>query len=303
MKISVVLPVYNVEKYLEQCLDSIINQTVNNYEIIAINDGSTDNSLEILKKYENRIGNFKIINKNNEGLSVARNVGLSNSTGKYVLFLDSDDMLRKDAIEKITQVAIDYDVDLITFDAFRFDDEGEKQYSRIPERKGIFKNKVMSSEEFIKACRKKCLLMSTLHCYKRTILINNKIDFIKGLLHEDEYHSLTSYRYIKNVAYIEEQLYIRRFRANSIMTNNIYKNNKSLESYEIILKKLNCDILGGGYTVELKNLIKQRSCLIASNLIRYNNMTISKLKDLARDNNIRINWIRVIGNIIIFKFF
>ncbi|WP_225369762.1 glycosyltransferase family 2 protein [Methanobrevibacter arboriphilus] len=85
-KISVIIPVYNVEKYLEQCLDSVINQSLEDIEVICINDGSTDNSLEILDEYAKKDNRIKIINKKNEGLGVARNIGMDYAKGKYIIF-------------------------------------------------------------------------------------------------------------------------------------------------------------------------------------------------------------------------
>ena len=91
MKISIVIPVYNVEKYLRECLDSVIVQSYRNKEVILVNDGSTDNSIEICEEYDMKYPFIKLINKKNGGLSDARNVGILNSTGEYILFLDSDD--------------------------------------------------------------------------------------------------------------------------------------------------------------------------------------------------------------------
>ena len=95
MKFSVIVPVYNTQEYLKRCIESVLNQTYKNYEIILINDGSTDNSLEILKKYESN-SKVKIITQKNHGLSYTRNVGISHATGDYVILLDSDDFLEKD---------------------------------------------------------------------------------------------------------------------------------------------------------------------------------------------------------------
>ena len=100
-KVSVIVPVYNVEKYLERCLESLINQTYKNIEIIAINDGSTDNSLKILKKYEAIDLRIKIIDKNNEGLSQTRNVGINLATGEYITFVDSDDWIELNFLENM----------------------------------------------------------------------------------------------------------------------------------------------------------------------------------------------------------
>lgn len=100
-KVSIIIPVYNVEKYLRKCLDSVINQTCKDIEIIIINDGSTDNSLEICKEYSKNDPRIKLIDKKNEGVSKARNTGLAYVTGKYVCFVDSDDWIELNMIEKL----------------------------------------------------------------------------------------------------------------------------------------------------------------------------------------------------------
>ena len=100
--VSVIVPVYNVEKYLDKCLDSIVNQTFNNYEIIIINDGAPDNSEAIIKKYLKKYPQkIKYYKKENGGLSDARNMGILKSSGKYLMFVDSDDYIAEDMIEKL----------------------------------------------------------------------------------------------------------------------------------------------------------------------------------------------------------
>ena len=111
--ISVIIPVYNTEKYLQQSLDSIFAQTMENFEIICVNDGSTDNSLEILKKNQNKIS--KIINKKNGGLSSARNEGLTQASGKYIYFFDSDDLLEPNTLNELYKTAKEDDLDLVQF--------------------------------------------------------------------------------------------------------------------------------------------------------------------------------------------
>lgn len=99
--ISIIVPIYNAEKYLDKCLQSIINQTLGNIEILLINDGSTDSSLEICKKYSERDSRIKIINKKNEGVSVARNLGIEKATGEYIAFIDSDDWIDTEFCERL----------------------------------------------------------------------------------------------------------------------------------------------------------------------------------------------------------
>lgn len=111
-KISVVVPVYNVEKLLQRCLNSLINQSLHDIEIICINDGSTDKSLEILKSFANKDKRITVIDKQNEGLSVARNVGLEKAQGEFVAFLDSDDWVDLDFYEKLYNSAVNNNADI-----------------------------------------------------------------------------------------------------------------------------------------------------------------------------------------------
>jgi glycosyltransferase involved in cell wall biosynthesis len=113
IKVSVIIPVYNVEDYLEKCLDSVINQTLGDIEIICVNDGSTDNSPKILDRYAKLNSNIKVINKKNGGAGSARNFGLIHANGKYVGFVDSDDWISKDMYEKLYKNACEYDSDMV----------------------------------------------------------------------------------------------------------------------------------------------------------------------------------------------
>ncbi|MBP5615770.1 MAG: glycosyltransferase family 2 protein [Alphaproteobacteria bacterium] len=115
IKISVIMPVYNVEKYLERCLSSICHQTYQNIEIICIDDGSTDKSLEILKQFQDRDERIKIISQQNGGVSKARNKGLSEATGSYIYFMDSDDALHPQTFEICLHFALKHQAELVCF--------------------------------------------------------------------------------------------------------------------------------------------------------------------------------------------
>ena len=128
-KVSIIIPVYNVEKYLKQCLDSVVNQTMQDIEIICVNDCSTDNSLCILKEYAKKDSRIVIIDKDiNEGLGCTRNVGQKHATGKYIMFLDSDDYIALDACEKLYNKIETDNVDVVFFNADRFYD-GKNKFS------------------------------------------------------------------------------------------------------------------------------------------------------------------------------
>lgn len=110
--ISIITPVYNTEKYLSECLDSIFSQTIKDFELICVDDGSTDNSLNILNNYQNKHKNLKIISQKNGGPGVARNTGIDNALGKYICFWDSDDIFEPDALEKMYNQAEETKADI-----------------------------------------------------------------------------------------------------------------------------------------------------------------------------------------------
>ena len=117
--VSIIIPVYNVEKYLPQCLDSVLAQTYTNIEVICVNDGSTDNSFKILQKVESLDNRLRIINIPNSGVSNARNVGLSEAKGEWVMFVDSDDWLDTDCIEKVLAFQKEFQCDIVMFSYIR----------------------------------------------------------------------------------------------------------------------------------------------------------------------------------------
>ena len=119
-KVSVIIPVYNVERYLRECLDSVVNQTLKDIEIICINDGSTDNSLEILKEYAKNDTRIKIIDKQNTGYGHSMNVGLDNAQGEYIGIVESDDYVDLHMYEELYNLAAEYDADIIRADFHRF---------------------------------------------------------------------------------------------------------------------------------------------------------------------------------------
>ena len=114
-KISILIPVYNVEKYLCDCLDSCINQTMQDIEIICVNDGSTDHSLEILERYASKDARIKVISQENKGQLIVRKISVAHATGEYILFLDSDDWLELNVCEKLYDAILKYDVEILQF--------------------------------------------------------------------------------------------------------------------------------------------------------------------------------------------
>ena len=126
MKISVIIPVYNTKEYLKECIDSILNQTIDLFEVIIVDDGSTDGSLELINQYAESHSNIRVISQKNCGLGAARNIGLKISKGEYIYFIDSDDILEKNALEYCYNLASKNKLDMLTFEADIFGNiEGE----------------------------------------------------------------------------------------------------------------------------------------------------------------------------------
>ena len=130
--ISVIVPIYNVEPYLSQCLDSIISQTLADIEIICVNDGSTDNSLQILQKYAAQDNRIKIINQPNQGLSAARNSGIDVATGEFIGFVDSDDYIAPDFYETLYTVAKKYKANIAASNIIKFNQKQPVFYPLSP---------------------------------------------------------------------------------------------------------------------------------------------------------------------------
>lgn len=126
-KISVIIPIYNMEKYLEKCLDSVLNQTLKDIEVIAINDGSKDSSIEILKRYEKKYKNLKVYNNENMGISATRNFGIEKATGEYIAFIDSDDFVDLNMFELMYNKAKNENLDIVVCDYYHYYETTQKK--------------------------------------------------------------------------------------------------------------------------------------------------------------------------------
>lgn len=222
--ISVIVPVYNVEKYLRECLDSVLAQTLKSIEIICVNDGSTDSSLEILKEYEEKDSRIKIVDKVNGGLSSARNAGMKVATGEYVYFLDSDDYLHLKALEFLYVEAKLKNLDQLFFSAESFLDEDANDEDLVPykgyyNRKGDYSGVATGKELFMRMSENAEFKPSAcLQINRKEFLDKYKLEFVKGLLHEDQIFTMQAMALSERAAYANANLYMRRIRKESIMT-------------------------------------------------------------------------------------
>lgn len=238
MDISIIVPVYNVENYLKECLNSLLNQDFDGeYEIVCVNDGSTDNSLIILKEYEKLNDKIVLIDQENKGLSGARNSGLKNAKGNYIMFLDSDDYLKNEKVLPLLYEEVEKNsLDFVVAD-FEYDYEDKSKNYRI-KRSDRIKNKVMNGREFYDLGIKTKSIMSIVvnKLYRRDFLIKNNICFLENAIYEDMEFTPKVYYLANKVKYIDEVIYMYRQREGSI-TSNININN--LDSYLIVGESLN----------------------------------------------------------------
>ncbi len=203
-KISVIVPVYNVEKYLDKCLTSLIKQTYKNFEIIVINDGSIDNSLAICNKYANKYDNVKVYDYKNAGVAHARNVGIKKATGDYLLFVDSDDYIDEKLLENLNEFLKKNDCDIVCFDMYKVVNNVNTYYH--------------TSNSLVKDNIKRYIIGDSGPCNKliKKKLFNN-LKFMEKIYYEDLATMPILALYTNKIEFLEEPLYYYVQRDNSIM--------------------------------------------------------------------------------------
>jgi glycosyltransferase involved in cell wall biosynthesis len=247
MKLSIIIPAYNTEEYIGQCIESVLNIKEIENEIIIINDGSTDKTFEIVKKYESKNSNIKLINQDNQGASVARNRGIKESTGDYIYFLDSDDWIETGSFEKIVKgIENDYnnneEIDVLVGKEKGFSEftKIETLDERIPKE---LVGKIISGKEFMEKSIKGKFwnVRLPIYLYKSSLLIENNIIFPIGRKsNEDEVFSINIFYHTKRLKIVDEIFGNYRARNGSIMSvlnvrhvEDIFENAKELiETYK-----------------------------------------------------------------------
>jgi glycosyltransferase involved in cell wall biosynthesis len=272
--VSVIVPVYNVEKYLDRCLDSIINQTYSDIEIIVVNDGSTDNSYSIICEYQRKDERIKLINQKNKGLSAARNIGIQNCCGEYVFFVDSDDIIAYKTIESFMNVAKASGADYVCSESFNFSDEDEEAAWRhinniVPERNDYI---IFDNNDLIKGMfyQRPSITGAYLKLYKYNLFDN--ITFPEGHYYED---FATTFRFIleaKCIAFISERYYGYRIRNGSIMSQPFNR------------RKLDClwitDLLEKEFASSEEEMLNAVSCgIFRINRIVYSQISLDNLDE------------------------
>lgn len=262
---SVIVPVYNVEKYLADCLESILSQTYSNFEVICVEDCSEDNSLQILENYVEKDNRIKSVrNKQNGGLSFSRNQGIKNAKGDYIVFVDSDDMLVEDALQTISNT-IGLDMPDIVYYDMESRNEGEWAKERIADNQLVNKkmdDRVYTGQEFFVEtyCNNDVKIQAWRQALSIEFLRKNQLVFYEGIYHEDNLFSVLCAIKAEKVKYVCRKLYIYRRRDNSIMSTmseqrmksffivfvelwNYWKEHELTESMNIVLRKYLMEIV------------------------------------------------------------
>lgn len=274
-KVSVIVPVYNVEQYISKCLESLVKQTLTDIEIIVVNDGSKDNSkkiaLEYTEKYDKKI---VYLEKENGGLSDARNYGMKYTNGDYIAFLDADDYVELDTYEKLYNKAIETNADMVECDFY-----WEYPNKRIHDKNANYKNE---SDMYANA-----RVVAWNKLYKREVLLNSNIEFPKGLRYEDVEFFYKILPQLNKIEWINEPLihyvqrensitYVQNERTKEIFTilDNVieyYKKNGLYEKYSAELEYMYIRILLGS---SFKRIVKISDKEIREKLL---NRTIDKV--------------------------
>ncbi len=301
--ISIIIPIYNGEKYIKEALDSVINQTYTNLEIIIINDGSVDNSLNIIKDYQLKDNRIKIINKNNMGVSSARNDGINSSSGKYIMFLDSDDYYDNDYVYNMYSSLINNNSDVCMSGMRQFNESKTIRYKKyIDENKKLYFNDILL--DIINTTK-----FNEIYKYivDSNIIKNNNILFDTSIKYgEDLKFAYTILKKSSNIYHINNCGYNYRINPSSV-TNNInidkllkwYSDDIKVLSYirsnennmEIVINnriftKLNYILY---IMCELKNVKYKEFKDIALELLKdIKNVDISKINYLSKLNMFRL---------------
>lgn len=232
--ISIVVPIYNVQNYLEDCIDSILSQSFKDFELILVDDGSTDNCLKICEKYKQLDNRIIVIHKQNEGLSSARNTGIEVACGDYISFIDSDDFIHKDMYKILYESTKKCNLDIAICNYKRVDEHIVLHNDEIKEYNKVFK---YSNIEALNELYTNNRLIFTIVCnklYKKNIFEDIKFDY--GKSDEDEFIAHKILYKGLNIGYIDKELYFYRMRNDSITGSTF--NIKRLDKLEALSNRI-----------------------------------------------------------------
>lgn len=247
-KISIILPIYNVAPYLDDAFLSLINQTLKEIEIIAVNDGATDNSQDYIDKYMALDSRIKCIKQTNQGLSGARNTGMKYCQGEYIYFMDSDDILDLNALEKSYDYAKKYNAEICLFDAEPFYEKNTPELLWDYNRSYLLKeNEQYQGPELLNYLidKRQHRAVVWLQLIKWSHLQKLNLKFYQGIIHEDELFTPLLYLQTNKIYYIKKKFIKHRVRNNSIVGSGFTKYNINcyLTVYDELFKYQNNPII------------------------------------------------------------
>lgn len=273
LKLSIIVPVYNVEKYLERCVNSLLHQDIDKseYEIILVNDGSTDSSYEIAKKLANEHGNIVLLTQENKGQGAARNRGIEKSGGEYILFVDSDDYLEPNVLNKIMQIANARTPDVQIMQTKSMKKDGTFYQYKPPYNHDI----AYTGEEILSKGYRPASVWGKL--YRREFLRKHSVVFLEGIIHEDVDFNLKLFSFAKIVIFVDLCCYV--YYWNELSTDKYMDHNK-------IRKSIMSDIMIAN---DLKIFSNQSH--LSSSIKRFyqehaNSIVISILINLIKENHL-----------------
>ena len=299
MLISIVVPVYNVEKYINACIDSILSQSFKDYEIILVDDGSTDKSGKICDSYQNNNKNIRVIHQVNGGLSDARNTGIKEASGEYLLFIDSDDYIAEEALKNIVLCLKrqNRQIDLMFLEAIKIypDNTSERMGDGYQEKYINGQSKALCMQHLSELPKFPAAAWTKL--VRRDFIKKNKLFFTKGLLSEDVDWTIGVLKYAEHFAYCSTiYYYYRQNRSGSITkTAGI----KSVDSLLWTINKWASKDLARPYQKEINSFLAYEYIMA---LMVYTNLEQEdRMKVIEKMNNIK--WVLIYANTYKTKFF
>lgn len=278
---TIIIPVYNTEKYISDCIESIQTSSFTDFEIVIVNDGSTDGSEDICRRYERNDHRIRVINQVNSGLSAARNAGISEANGKYVFFVDSDDMIMKDALKDIFELSHDNSPDVIITEMFNT--SNPKQYSN-QEIMIHAKEDYLPKQDAIKLVTrgKRYTWPAVQYIVRLEFILNNGLQFAVGRFHEDIAWTSSLIELASTFCVYPKRCYLRRTeRKGSIMSSPSYKRMK--DGIELTISSMRRVLNSSDIEMAEKEILLERlSKSLYAELRFYNNLTTNEKRTISK---------------------